>query len=92
LTTVEGFAGTLASLAAYNLPIDRLNAFIPKINAVKTEDVTAFVKKYLSSTPSLIIVGKVPAFIDPLKKDFPDVKVIPQSNLDLNRPDLVKQR
>jgi len=92
LETDEGFAGNLASLAAYNLPLDRLNAFIPKINAVKTEDVTAFVTKYLSSTPSLIIVGKAPAFIDPLKKDFPDVKVIPQSNLDLNRPGLVKEK
>ena len=48
--------------------------------------------KYLSTTPSLIIVGKAPAFIDPLKKDFPDVKVIPQSNLDLNRPGLVKEK
>ncbi len=92
LETDEGFAGNLASLAAYNLPLDRLNAFIPKINAVKTEDVTAFVTKYLSSTPSLIIVGKAPVFIDPLKKDFPDVKVIPQSNLDLNRPGLVKEK
>ena len=92
LETDEGFAGNLASLAAYNLPLDRLNAFIPKINAVKTEDVTAFVTKYLSSTPSLIIVGKAPAFIDPLKKDFPDVKVILQSNLDLNRPGLVKEK
>ena len=27
--------------------------------------------------PSLIIVGKAPAFLEPLKKDFPDVKVIP---------------
>src|SRR5438552_520821 len=90
--TDEGFAGNLASLAAYNFPLDRLNAFIPKINAVKTEDVTAFVTKYLSSTPSLIIVGKAPVFIDPLKKDFPDVKVIPQSNLDLNRPGLVKEK
>ena len=92
LETDEGFAGNLASLAAYNLPLDRLNAFIPKINAVKTEDVTAFVTKYLSAIPSLIIVGKAPAFIDPLKKDFPDAKVIPQTDLDLNRPDLVKQR
>jgi zinc protease len=92
LETDEGFAGTLASLAAYNLPLDRLNAFIPKINAVTTQDITAFVTKYLSSTPSLIIVGKAPAFIDPLKKDFPDAKVIPQSDLDLNRPDLVKQK
>jgi hypothetical protein len=69
-----------------------LNAFSPKINAVRTEGVTAFVTKYLSSAPSLIIVGKAPAFIDPLKKDFPDVKVIPQSDLDLNRSDLVKQK
>ena len=92
LETNEGFAGDLASLAAYNLSLDRLNAFIPKINAVRTEDVTAFVIKYLSTTPSLIVVGKAPAFIDPLKKDFPDVKVIPQSDLDLNRPDLVKQK
>ena len=92
LETDEGFAGNLASLAAYNLPLDRLNAFIPKINAVKTEDVTAFVTKYLSAIPSLIIVGKAPAFIDPLKKDFPNVRVIAQSDLDLNRPDLVKQK
>ena len=92
LETDEGFAGNLASLAAYNLPLDRLNAFIPKINAVKTEDVTAFVTKYLSGMPSLIIVGKAPTFIDSLKKDFPKVRVIAQSDLDLNRPDLVKQK
>jgi len=92
LETDEGFAGNLSSLAAYNLPLDRLNAFIPKINAVRTEDVTAFVTKYLSAIPSLIVVGKAPAFIEPLKKDFPEVKMIAQSDLDLNRPDLVKQK
>jgi zinc protease len=92
LETDEGFAGNLASLAAYNLPLDRLNAFIPKINAVTTQDVTGFVTKYLSSAPSLIIVGKATAFLDPLKKDFPDTRVIAQSDLDLNRPDLVKQK
>lgn len=92
LETDEGFAGNLASLAAYGLPLDRLNAFIPKINAVTTQDIAAFVTKYLTPTPSLIIVGKGPAFLDPLKKDIPDVRVIAQSDLDLNRPDLVKQK
>jgi zinc protease len=92
LETDEGFAGNLASLATYNLPLDRLNAFIPKINAVTTQDVTAFVTKYLSSAPSLIVVGKAPAFLDLLKKDFPDTRVIAQSDLDLNRPELVKQK
>lgn len=92
LETDEGFAGNLAALATYNLPLDRLNAFIPKINAVTTQDVTGFVTKYLSSAPSLIIVGKAAAFLDPLKKDFPDTRVITQGELDLNRPDLVKQK
>jgi zinc protease len=92
LETNEGFADDLASLATYNLPLDRLNQFIPKINAVTTKDVTGFVNKYLATSPSLIVVGKAPAFLEPLKKDFPDVKVIPQVDLDLNRADLAKPK
>ena len=90
LETNEGFAASLASLAAYNLPLERLNQFIPKINAVTTKDVNAFVNKYFDTPPSLIIVGKTAAFLEPLKKAFPDVRVIPQSDLDLNSADLVK--
>jgi hypothetical protein len=41
---------------------------------------------------SLVIVGKASAFVDPLKKNFSQAKVIPQSNLDLNRADLEKQK
>jgi len=92
LETNEGFADNLASLATYNLPLDRLNQFIPKINAVTTKDVTNFANKYLATLPSLIVVGKAPAFLEFLKKDFPDVKVIPQVDLDLNRADLAKQK
>jgi zinc protease len=92
LETNEGFADNLALLATYNLPLDQLNQFIPKINAVTTKDVTDFVNKYLVTSPSLIVVGKAPAFLEPLKKHFPDVKVIPQVDLDLNRADLAKQK
>jgi hypothetical protein len=42
--------------------------------------------------PSLVVVGKAPAFLEPLKKHFPDVKVIPQVDLDLNRADLAKPK
>ncbi len=89
LETNEGFADKLATLAAYNLPLERLNQFIPKVNAVTTEDVTAFAKKYLG-TPSLIVAGKAPVFLEALKADFGDVKVIPQDDLDLNSPELTK--
>src|SRR5205085_598726 len=89
LETNEGFAGKLGSLAALQLPLDKLNQFIPKVNAVTTEEVTAFAKKYFGM-PGLIVAGKAPAFLDPLKKDFGDVQVIAQKDLDLNSPELVK--
>jgi zinc protease len=92
LETDLGFASQVASLAVFNLPLETLDKFIPAINAVTTKDVTAFAEKYLVPPSSLIIVGKASGFVDPLKKNFSPTRVIPQSNLDLNRADLVKQK
>ena len=92
LETDLGFASQIASLAVFNLPLETLDKFIPAINAVTTKDVTAFAEKYLVPPSSLVIVGKASAFVNPLKKNFSQTKVIPQSNLDLNRADLVKQK
>jgi zinc protease len=92
LETNQGFAGQLSTLAVHGLPLDTLDKFIPAINAVTADDVSAFAAKYFSTPPSLIVVGKAPAFIDALKKDFPDVKVIAQGDLDLNRGDLTKAK
>jgi zinc protease len=89
LETNEGFAEKLSTYAAYRLPLDTLNQFIPKVNAVTTDEVTAFAKKYFGM-PSLIITGKAPAFMEALKKDFSDVQLIEQKDLDLNSPALVK--
>ena len=92
LETDLGFASQIAGLAVFNLPLETLDKFIPAINAVTTKEVTAFAGKYLVPPSSLVIVGKASAFVDPLKKNFSQTKVIPQSNLDLNRADLVKQK
>jgi len=92
LETNGGFVGKLSSMITYDLPLDTLNKFIPSINAITSADVSAFAAKYFDSPPSLIIIGKAPAFLEPLKKDFPAVKVIPQPELDLNRADLTKPK
>lgn len=92
METNEGVAGHVASLAVHNLPLDTLNKFIPSINAVTTEQISAFATKYLAQPPSVVIAGKAAAFADALKKEVPDVKVITQHQLDLNRPDLTKQK
>ncbi len=92
METNQGVAGEIAGLAVYELPIETLDKFVSLINAVSAADATAFSKKYFSEPGSVVIAGKAPAFIEALKKDLPDVKVIAQSDLDLNRPDLTKAR
>jgi zinc protease len=92
METDLGFASHIAALAVFNLPLDTLDKFIPSINAIKPNDVTAFTEKYLDAPSSLVVVGKAAVFIEALKKDSPDTRVIAQSDLDLNRADLVKEK
>jgi zinc protease len=92
LETNGGFVGKISSMISYDLPLDTLNQFIPSINAITSADVSAFAAKYFASPPSLIIIGKAAEFLEPLKKDFRDVKVIPEPELDLNRAELTKPK
>ncbi len=92
LETNQGFASQISDLATYDLPLDTLDKYIPSINAVTSEAVTAFAKKYLAEPTSLIIVGKSGEFLEALKKTAPEVKVIEQKNLDLNHADLTKSQ
>jgi zinc protease len=92
LETNGGFVGKISAMITYDLPLETLNKFIPSINAVTSEKVSAFAAKYFDSPPSLIIIGKAPEFLEPLKKNFREVKVIPIPELDLNRADLTKAK
>lgn len=92
LETNEGVVNQLSEFVAYDLPLDTLDKYIPSIDAVTSEAVTGFAEKYLAQPASLIIVGKATDFLAPLKKAFPDVKVIAQRDLDLNRADLTKAK
>jgi zinc protease len=92
LETNGGYVGKISAMITNDLPLDTLNKFMPSINAVSGADVSAFAAKYFDTPPSLIIIGKAADFIEPLKKDFPEVKVIPVPELDLNRADLTKAK
>ncbi len=92
LETNRGLVAQIASLVTYDRPLDTVNKFIPAINAITAADVSAFATKYFETTPSLIIVGKSSDFLDALKKNYPEIKLIPQAELDLNRADLVKAK
>jgi zinc protease len=90
LETNEGFIEQISELSAYDLPLDALDKFIPLIDAVTTEAVTDFAKKYLAQPNSLVIVGKAADFLEALKKNVLKVRVIEQKNLDLNRAELTR--
>lgn len=92
LETNEGFVDKMSELAAYNLPLDTLDKYIPSIDAVTSEAVTDFAKKYFAQPASLVIVGKAGDFLEALKKNFPELKVIEQKNLDLNQASLTKAK
>ncbi len=92
LETNQGFVAQIASLAAYDLPLETLDGYIPSINAVTSDVVTSFARKYLAAPTSLVIVGQTHSFLDALKKAYPEVRVIEQKDLDLNRADLIKAK
>ena len=92
LETNRGLGAQIASLVTYGRPLDTVNKFIPAINAITAADVSAFAAKHFATPPSLVIIGKGPDFLEALKKDFPDVRVIPHAELDLNRADLTKAK
>jgi zinc protease len=92
LETNQGFLSEISDLATYDLPLDTLDKYIPSIDAVTTDEVTTFAKKEMATAASLVVVGKASDFLDALKKQVGDVKVIEQKELDLNSADLVKPK
>jgi zinc protease len=92
METNLGVAGQITNLITCDLPLNTLDKYIPSINKVTPHDITSFAQKYIAQPSALIVVGQASAFVDSLKKDWKDVEVIPQSNLDLNRADLLKAK
>jgi len=89
LETTGGLVAQVSSLALYGLPLDELNRFVSNVQAIKAEDVKAFASTRLKpDSTSVIVVGDAKKFLPDLKKQFPQVEVIPVGELDLNSADL----
>ena len=81
----------VAYLALYGLSLDEINRYISGIQSVTSQQVEQFAGAHLgASDASIVIVGDAKKFIEPLRKQFPNVEVIPISELDLNSPTLRK--
>jgi zinc protease len=85
LETTEGLVGQVASLALYGLSLDEINRYITSVQAVTATQIQKFAGSRLGAADAnIIIVGDAKEFIEPLRKQFPNVEVIKREDLDLN--------
>lgn len=83
----------MGSLALHGLSLDEINGYINNVQGVSTEDVQKFAGARLDAkTSNIIIVGNAKLFLPELQKKYPNVEVIPVSELDLNTALLRKKK
>jgi zinc protease len=85
LETTEGLVGQIGSLALYGLSFEEINNYIRNVQAVSPAQIRQFAGSSLGATDAnIIIVGDSKEFLEPLRKQFKTVEVIPLAELDLN--------
>ncbi|HWS89756.1 MAG TPA: pitrilysin family protein [Pyrinomonadaceae bacterium] len=91
LETTEGLVAQIASLALYGLSLDEINRYIASVQAVTPAQIQKFAGSRLGAADAaIVIVGEAKEFIEPLRKQFPEVEVIKHDELDLDSGKLRK--
>ncbi len=91
LETTDGLVEQLSTLALYGLNLNEINDYIKNVQTVTPAEVQSFTGAHLGAKDSsIVIVGDAKAFLEPLRKQFPEVEVIELADLDLNSATLRK--
>jgi zinc protease len=91
LETTEDLASTLAAYEGYGVPLDELTTTIDKLTAVSAQQVVEYARKHWEpGTLSIVIAGDADKFIAALRAKYPDLRVIPEDDVDLDRTDLMR--
>ena len=91
LETTGGLATQVANLALYGLGLDEINSYIKNVQAVSAVDVQKFASTRIDAKgANIIVVGNAKVFLEDLRKQFPNIDVIPLTELDLNSATLRK--
>ncbi len=91
METVGGLVSQVSNLALYGLSFDELNRYVSNVQAVTPADVKRFASSRLAAQgASIVVVGDAKKFLPALKAKYPNVEVIPVSELNLNTAALRK--
>jgi zinc protease len=89
--TTGGLVGEVGSRALYGLDLNEINGYINNVQGVSAAEVQKFAGSHFNpKTANIVIVGNASLFVDALRKQFPNVEVIPFADLDLNSATLRK--
>jgi zinc protease len=83
METTAGLSQFLSSLAVQGMPMSEYARYVPSLRAVTPARVTASVAAEVDpAQASIIVVGRASEFLEGLRAQFPNVEVIPISELD----------
>jgi predicted Zn-dependent peptidase len=73
------------------VPLAELTTTIDKLTAVSAQQVVEYARKHWEpGTLSIVIAGDADKFIAALRAKYPDLRVIPEDDVDLDRTDLMR--
>jgi zinc protease len=88
IETIDGIAGALGEHVLYDVPIARLNQWVPEIEAVDAEAVREFSERTLIDNNFVVLVGDASKYADVLRARGGEVTTISGDALDLGSPTL----
>jgi zinc protease len=96
IETADGIADKVLEAMKFGYGREFLESYNQKISAVNAADVQRFARERIHpERMGIVLAGNASAFIEPLKKSFPDsgvIEVIPDADVDLMRNDLRKPK
>lgn len=85
LETDAGLVSQVGSLALYGINFDEINRYISNVQTISAGDVQRFAGSRLGAKETnIVIVGNAKEFLPELRKQYPQVEVIPIAEMDLN--------
>ena len=88
IETIDGIASALSEYVLYDVALDELHDFVPRVNAVDARSVCEFAARALVPDDFVVLVGDAAKFAGELGARFADVGVIAFERLDLGTPTL----
>lgn len=84
IETTGGVAGIVGDYVVQDVPLGELARYTPSVEGVNAAAVQAAAKLFDPKAASIVVVGEAKAFVDDLRKTYPQLEVVPLSALTLD--------